>query len=161
MDTSPNASLSQLSGVPMAKWWHSFGMASVTLRIKTFGGVAVAVLAAAASLPASILFAGTASAYCYSAECVPNVARNVAEGAPCVPQPRRAFAFGLEPDGGTVVCNAAGVWAAAGPLIGVYDVTQPCPALNASAQGADGIALQCADMGGGQLRWAHRVAVPG
>lgn len=146
----------------MVKQWHSFSMASMTLRIKTFGGVAVAVLAAAgATVPASILFAGTASAYCYSAECVPNVARNVVEGAPCVPQPRRAFAFGLEPDGGTVVCNAAGVWAAAGPLIGVYNVTTPCPALNLSAQGSDGIPLQCTDMGFGQLQWAHRVAIPG
>lgn len=134
----------------------------MTLRIKTFGGVAVAVLAVAgASLPASIMFAGTASAYCYSADCVPNVARNVTEGSPCVLQPRRAFAFGLEPDGGTVVCNAAGVWVAAGPLVGVYNVAQPCPALNLSAQGADGIALQCADMGGGQLRWAHRLGIPG
>ena len=119
-----------------------------------------ALAVAGATLPASILFAGTASAYCYSADCVPNVARNVVEGAPCVPQPRRAFAFGLKPDGGTVVCNAAGVWAAAGPLIGVYNVTQPCPALNLSAQGSDGIALQCAAMGA-QLRWAHRVAIPG
>ncbi len=108
--------------------------------MKTLGGVAVAVLAAAgASLSASILSAGTASAYpCYSAECVPNVARNVIEGAPCVPEPRRIFAFGLEPDGGTVVCNAAGVWAAAGPLIGVYNVPMPCPSLGLSAQGSDG-----------------------
>lgn len=53
-----------------------------------------AVLAAGALLPTSIPFAGNASADwgCNSAECVPTVARNVAEGAPCVPQPRRAFA---------------------------------------------------------------------
>ena len=112
-------------------------------------------------MSASILSAGTASAYpCYSAECVPNVARNVIEGAPCVPEPRRIFAFGLEPDGGTVVCNAAGVWAAAGPLIGVYNVPMPCPSLGLSAQGSDGVALQCAAQGT-QLRWAHRAGIPG
>ena len=43
-----------------------------------------------------------------------------------------------------------------GPAIGVYNVTLPCPSLNLSAQGADGIALQCSDLGGGQLQWAHR-----
>ncbi len=45
-------------------------------------------------------------------------------GCACSPQPRRAFAFGLEPNGETVVCNPAGIWAAAGPLIGVYNVTR-------------------------------------
>ena len=137
-------------------------MASTTPRIQTSVGVAAAVLAVAgASLSASILSAGTASAYpCYSAECVTNVARNVIEGAPCVPEPRRIFAFGLEPDGGTVVRNAAGVWAAAGPLIGVYNVPMPCPSVGLSAQGSDGIALQCAAQGL-QLRWAHRAGIPG
>jgi hypothetical protein len=134
----------------------------MTVRIGRFRGLAGATFAASALLPTSILFAGTASAdWCYSADCVPNAARNVAVGAPCVPQPRRAFAFGLEPDGGTVVCNAAGVWAAAGPLVGVYNVTMPCPALNLSAQGSDGDALQCAEMGVGDLPWAHRTDIPG
>jgi hypothetical protein len=73
---------------------------------------------------------------------VPNVARNVAEGGPCIPQPRRTFAYGLQPDGRTVVCSAAGVWVVAGPLIGVYNVTMPCPALKLSVQGSDGVALQ-------------------
>jgi hypothetical protein len=115
-------------------------------------------LAAAATAPVSVLFAGSASAYgCYSAACVPNVATNVAEGAPCAPQPRRAFAYGLKPDGATVICDISGVWVAAGPLIGVYNVTQPCPALNLSAQGSDGIALMCGDRGGGDLRWLHRL----
>ena len=113
-------------------------------------------------LPTSVLLAGNVSADpCYSADCVPNVARNVTVGAPCVPQPRRAFAFGLKPDGGTVVCNSAGVWAAAGPLIGVYNVTMPCPALNLSAQGSDGIPLQCAELFYGDLQWAHRNDIPG
>jgi hypothetical protein len=130
----------------------------MTSPTKTFCGVAGAVLAAgSALLPTSILFAGNASAdWCYSADCVPNVARNVGQGGPCVPQPRRAFAYGLEPNGATVVCNAAGTWAAAGPLIGVYNVTMPCPALNLSAQGSDGIALQCLDLAFGDLEWAHR-----
>jgi hypothetical protein len=88
---------------------------------------------------------------------VPNVVIGATEGARCASQPRRAFAYGLKPDGGTVVCNPAGVWVAAGPLIGVYNVAQRCPALNLSAQGADGIALQCGNQGGGDLRWVHRV----
>ena len=132
------------------------------VRIGMFRGLAGATLAASALLPTSTLVTGTASAdWCYSADCVPNVARNVAAGAPCVPQPRRAFAYGLEPNGATVVCNSAGVWAGAGPLVGVYNVTMPCPALNLSAQGSDGIALQCAELGFGDLQWAHRTDIPG
>ena len=123
-------------------------------------GFVTAVLAAGALLPTSILFAGNASAVpCYSADCVPNVARNVVEGGPCIPQPRRTFAYGLEPDGGTVVCNAAGVWVAAGPLVGVYNVTMPCPSLNLSAQGSDGVALQCLDQGVSHLEWSHRASL--
>ena len=124
--------------------------------------VIIAALAGAtAVLPLSVPFAGSASAYCYAAECVPNVARNVVEGTPCVLRPRRAFAFGLDSGGGTLVCNAAGVWAGAGPLIGVYNVGQLCPAVGLSAQGSDGIPLQCMDMGGGNLQWAHRLPFPG
>jgi hypothetical protein len=123
-------------------------------------GLLGAVLAAGALLPTSVLLAGNASAdSCYSADCVPNVARNVGAGGPCVPQPRRAFAYGLQPDGATVVCNAAGVWVAAGPLIGVYNVTMPCPSLNLSAQGSDGVALQCLDLGVSRLEWAHRASL--
>lgn len=56
----------------------------MTVRIGAFRGLAVAVLAAGALLPTSTLVAGTASAdWCYSADCVPNVARNVTAGAPC------------------------------------------------------------------------------
>lgn len=127
---------------------------------RLIGGLAGLVMGASALLPTSVGLAGNASADpCYSAECVPNVARNVVEGGPCVPQPRRAFAYGLEADGATVVCNAAGVWVAAGPLVGVYDVAMPCPALNLSAQGADGVALQCLDMGVSRLKWAHRASL--
>ena len=134
----------------------------MTVRSGTSRGLAVAVVAASAMAPVSLLLAGNASAYgCYEAACVPNVVIGATDGAPCAPQPGRAFAYGLKPDGGTVVCNSAGVWVAAAPLIGVYNVAQRCPALNLSAQGADGIALQCGDQGGGDLRWVHRVDIPG
>ena len=130
------------------------------LRREMFLCLAGASLAVGALLPTSITLAGTASAEpCYSADCVPNVARNVIQGAPCLPLPRRAFAYGLQPDGGTVICDAAGVWAPAGPLIGVYNVALPCPSLNLSAQGADGIALQCLDQGVAKLRWSHRADI--
>ncbi|OBK76740.1 hypothetical protein A5651_05800 [Mycobacterium sp. 1274761.0] len=116
--------------------------------------MAGAALATGALLPAS---ADTASAVpCYSADCVPNVARNVVAGGPCEPLPRRLYAYGLEPGGATVICSAAGVWEPTGPLIGVYNVALSCPALNLSAQGSDGIALQCLENGFTRLRWAHR-----
>jgi hypothetical protein len=123
--------------------------------------IVAAFVAASAVLPLSVPFAGSASAYCYAAECVPNVARNVVEGTPCVVHPRRAFAFGLDSAGGTLVCNAGGVWAATGPLVGVYNVAMACPAVGLSAQGSDGVPLQCMDMGGGELTWAHRLPFPG
>ena len=123
-------------------------------------GLTGTALAVGALLPTTVAFAGNATAdWCYSADCVPNVARNVSAGGPCEPQPRRTFAYGLQPDGGTVVCSAAGVWVAAGPLIGVYNVTMPCPALNLSAQGSDGVALQCLDLGVNRLKWAHRASL--
>jgi hypothetical protein len=101
-----------------------------------------------------IAVAGTASAVCYSAQCVPNVAQNVAPNAPCTP--RKFFNYGLDANGGALVCNRVGVWTATGPLIGIYDVTVPCDSLGTSAQGSDGVAFQCTDMGGGALEWAHR-----
>lgn len=123
------------------------------------GLVGAGVLAAAALVP-FLAIPGTASADpCYSADCVPNVARGVGVGGPCAPQPRRAFAFGLQADGSTVVCSAAGVWVSAGPLVGVYNVTTPCPSLNLSAQGSDGVALQCLDQGVDDLEWSHRASL--
>ncbi|MCV7303013.1 hypothetical protein H7J93_25645 [Mycobacterium barrassiae] len=104
---------------------------------------------------ATIPLAGPASAVCYEADCVPNVARNIMAGAPC--RPGKFFNYGLDADGDTFVCNKIGVWTAAGPLIGVYNVALPCKIEGTSAQGSDGVAFQCADMGGGQLKWAHRV----
>lgn len=111
--------------------------------------------AAAAALVASITLAPNASAVCYSAECVPNVARNVVGGAPC--SPGKYFNYGLGAAGETFVCNKTGVWTAAGPLVGIYNVAMDCPERDLSAQGSDGVAFFCADMGGGHLRWAHRV----
>ena len=132
------------------------------LRSTGFRAAVGAAVGAITLLSTSITLVGNASAYpCYSAECVPNVARNVVEGGPCVFDRRRMFAYGLTPEGATVVCNAAGVWVATGPLIGVYNVALPCPALDLSAQGSDGVALMCADMGAGALRWAHRLPFPG
>lgn len=102
-----------------------------------------------------VAFAPDASAVCYSADCVPNVARNVMEGTSC--RPGKYFNYGLGPDGATFVCNRVGVWTAAGPLIGIYNVAMDCPEQNVSAQGSDGVAFVCTDMGGGHLRWAHRI----
>lgn len=75
--------------------------------------------------------------------------------APCVPG--KYFNYGLDANGGTLVCNRVGVWTAAGPLIGIYNVPLSCAMLGTSAQGSDGVALQCTDMGGGGLHWAHRI----
>jgi hypothetical protein len=110
-------------------------------------------------LAALIPLAGNASAFCDSPDCVPNVARNVIGGGPCVPG--RLFVYGLDSDNRTFVCNTAGMWAPAGPLVGLRQVALPCDApLNSSAQGADGVPLVCADMNN-SLRWAHRVDTPG
>jgi len=114
--------------------------------------------AAAATLTAlatTLLAAPDAQAVCYSADCVPNVARNVVAGAPCTPG--KYFNYGLGAAGETYVCNKIGVWTPAGPLIGIHNVAMDCSQLNASAQGSDGVAFVCVDMGGGHLRWAHRI----
>ena len=50
---------------------------------------------------ASIPLAGTASAVCDAPDCVPNITRDVLQGAPCVP--RKAFDFGFDADGATFV----------------------------------------------------------
>ena len=103
----------------------------------------------------AISMAGPASAVCYSADCVPNVARNVLPNAPCTPG--KFFNYGIDAGGGTLVRNKVGVWTATGPLIGIYNVATPCPTLGTSAQGSDGVAFACSAIGGGtSLRWAHR-----
>lgn len=115
----------------------------------------IAALAAALTIATSIAVAPDAEAVCYSADCVPNVARNVVEGTPC--KPGKYFNYGLGPDGATFVCNRVGVWTPAGPLVGIHNVAMDCMQQNASAQGSDGVAFVCTDMGGGHLRWAHRI----
>ena len=121
-------------------------------RLLALFGVTAAVAAGAIALP------GTASAYCDSAQCVPNVARNVVAGWPCAPN--KYFAYGLDSAGGTLICASTGLWTPTWPLVGLYDASLPCPVLNQSAQGSDGVPFVCADMGG-ELRWAHRPDVPG
>jgi hypothetical protein len=109
-------------------------------------------------IAALITPAGTASAFCDAADCVPNVTRNVVEGAPCVPQP--VYDFGLDSNSRTFVCATTGAWLPAGSLVGLRAVALPCDAVNESAQDANGIPLFCAQINGG-LRWAHRVDTPG
>ena len=105
-------------------------------------------------LASGISFAGPASAVCNSAECVPNVARDVVPNSPCTPG--KYFNYGLDAGGGTLVCNKIGVWTATGPLVGIYNVSLRCATAGTSAQGSDGVAFLCTDTGGGALRWAHR-----
>ena len=101
--------------------------------------------------------AGTASAFCDAADCVPNVARNVVEGTPCVAQ--ALYDFGLDPNARTFVCAATGAWLPAGSLIGLREVALPCDAINESAQDPNGIPLICAQING-NLRWANRADTP-
>jgi hypothetical protein len=116
--------------------------------------VASASILACGLIASTIPFAGSASAVCNVADCVPNVARGIAPSTPCTP--RKYFNYGLDANGGTLVCNKVGVWTAAGPLIGIYNVALRCATLETSAQGSDGVAFMCSDPGGGGLRWAHR-----
>ena len=101
---------------------------------------------------------GTASAFCDTADCLPNVTRNVVEGTPCVPQP--VYDFGLDSNSRTFVCATTGAWLPAGSLVGLRAVALPCDSINESAQDPNGIPLFCAQINGG-LRWAHRVDTPG
>ena len=112
---------------------------------------------------AATTFAGPeASAYCDSPDCVPNVARNVAEGAPCEPRP--SFVFGLDAGGGTLICGAQGVWLRTGPLVGTREVALPCERPGDTAQeplaGNDlqpktpGVPLRCVYINNA-LKWVH------
>jgi hypothetical protein len=119
--------------------------------------VAAAVLTG--GLIAALIFpAGKASAFCDAVDCVPNVARSVAQGAPCVTQ--RVYDFGLDSDSKTLACSVAGVWVPAGPLVGVREVALPCDAMNQSAQQPDGAPLRCAQVNV-KLRWVFRDDTPG
>lgn len=113
-------------------------------------------------ITAAIPLAGQASADCHAADCVPNVARNVGENAPCTPRP--FFVFGFDSDLSTLICAASGVWVRVGPLVGEREVTQPCDRPGETAQepvsGNDlqprfhGIPLKCAEVNGA-LQWVH------
>jgi hypothetical protein len=114
-------------------------------------------------ITAAISFAGESAAACDAAECVPNVARNVVNGGPCAPGP--SFVFGLDSNGGTLICAAQGVWVRVGPLVGEREIALPCDRLGDTAQqplaGNDlqlvrtpGVPLQCGKMNG-VLRWVH------
>jgi hypothetical protein len=120
--------------------------------------VSVVVLACA-MIAALIPVAGKASAFCDAADCVPNVTRNVVEGAPCVPQPLNDF--GLDSDSRTFVCATTGRWLAAGPLVGLRENALPCGTMNESAQDPNGIPLFCARLNPVTLRWNNRADTPG
>jgi hypothetical protein len=124
----------------------------------------IAVSAVACGLiTAAISLAGHASAACDAVDCVPNVARNVVDGAPCAPAP--SFVFGLDANRGTLICASQGMWVRVGPLVGEREVTQPCDRAGDTAQqplaGNDlqlmrtpGVPLRCADVNGA-LRWVN------
>jgi hypothetical protein len=114
-------------------------------------------------ITAPISLAGEASAACDSVDCVPNVAQNVVEGAPCTPEP--SFVFGLDSNRGTVICASQGMWVRVGPLVGEREVTLPCDRAGDTAQqplaGNDlqlmrtpGVPLRCANTNGA-LRWVN------
>ncbi len=115
----------------------------------------VAVSAVACGLiTAAISLAGQTSAACDAGDCVPNVARNVVEGAPCTPRP--SFVFGLDSDLSTLICASQGMWVRVGPLVGEREVSLPCDRAGDTAQqplaGNDlqlmrtpGVPLRCAN----------------
>lgn len=128
---------------------------------KPMGTIAASVLAGGL-ITALIYPVGRASASCDSADCVPNVARNIAFTLPCTPQPQ--YNFGLDSSGRTYVCDTAGFWVPVGPLVGERSVALPCDVLNQSAQQAavttnpntqpPGVPLRCAQVNL-TLRWVY------
>lgn len=113
-------------------------------------------------LTAALPLAGTASASCGSASCLPNVARNVAAGMPCTPSMN--FVFGLDAANNTVICSTGGTWVATGPLTGEAAPGLRCAPLGATAQTrlsgntlqtqVPGIPLQCVGQPGAG-KWVH------
>jgi hypothetical protein len=114
-------------------------------------------------ITAAISLAGESSAACDAVDCVPNVARNVVERAPCAPAP--SFVFGLDANRGTLICASQGMWVRVGPLVGEREVTQPCDRPGDTAQqplaGNDlqlmrtpGVPLRCAELNNA-LRWVN------
>jgi hypothetical protein len=109
-------------------------------------------------IAALITPAGTASAFCDAADCVPNVSLNVVEGASCAPQPVNDF--GLDSTSRAFVCATTGTWLPAGSLVGLRENAQPCDAINDSAQDPSGIPLICALINA-RYQWANRTDTPG
>lgn len=114
-------------------------------------------------ITAATSLAGESSAACDAADCVPNVARNVVEGAPCAPRP--SFVFGFDSELRTLICAAQGVWVPVGPLVGEREVALPCDRPGDTAQqplaGNDlqplrtpGVPLKCAQINGA-VRWVN------
>jgi hypothetical protein len=73
--------------------------------------------------------------------CVPNVARNAAVGAPCVPH--KLYDFGSDSYGHTLICVNSGAWAQSMPLMGVRNMGDPCNGVEGTAQSPDGIPMTC------------------
>lgn len=94
-------------------------------------------------IAAPTLAAGNASASpCDGADCVPYVARDVAQGAWCAPRTR--YVFGLGPSStGTFTCSSRSQWVPSKPLLGVRDLGAPCTGADSSAQSPDGAPLAC------------------
>jgi hypothetical protein len=106
----------------------------------------LAVLAFTCGFIAATMAAGNASASpCDSAGCVPYVARNVAQGEPCVLATR--YVFGFDSSGGTLVCTSRGQWAQSRPLIGVRNLGAPCDGSKGVAQSPDGVPMTCIAQG--------------
>jgi hypothetical protein len=135
-------------GSQNAQWDYCSSMVRNIIPASVISGGLLAVL---------IFPAFRASAYCDAVDCVPNVARNVAPGAPCDPQ--RMYVFGLGSDSKTYVCTTTGNWASAGPLVGLREVALPCGVLNDSAQQPDGSPLRCGQVNA-TLRWVFRDDTP-
>jgi hypothetical protein len=113
----------------------------------------MAVLAVGCGLIAApLLGAGDASATpssCDGADCVPNVARGVSQGAEC--DARTRYDFGLDSaSGATLVCSATGKWTPTRPLVGVRPEGAPCYGSSGSAQSPDGIPMACDGAGWNQ-----------
>ncbi|MCW2689231.1 MAG: hypothetical protein JWR37_4121 [Mycobacterium sp.] len=108
-----------------------------------------AVLALAGGfIAAPVIAAGNASgspSWCDGAGCVPWVARDAVQGAPCISRTRNAF--GLDSSGRTFDCAMTGKWVPTKPLIGVRPQGAPCFGSGGSAQTGDGIPMTCIGQG--------------
>lgn len=112
--------------------------AASSLRLRN---IAIA-LALSGLLAAAITPAGKASASpCDGPDCVPNVSRNAAVGAPCVPH--KFYDFGLDSYGRTFICVNSGGWAQSLPLVGVRNMGDPCSGLQGTAQSPEGLPMTC------------------